>query len=180
MNSPGGFRWAALVPDSIVRNLATCGRLGYLGKAPGTNGSVVGILLYTVFFHGMPLVGQLTLILALTLFAVVVCDEAERRLGKRDPGEIILDEVVAVPVVFMGLNSVMMATGYVWLYMLVGFGLFRLFDIAKPFGISRLQHLPGGRGVVADDIAAGVAAAVVLRLGLWGLFQAGVVTWPST
>jgi phosphatidylglycerophosphatase A len=61
----------------------------------------------------------------------------------------------------------------VWIYMLAGFALFRLFDILKPFGIGRLQRHPGGIGVVLDDLAAALATNLVLRLGLLGLAMAG-------
>lgn len=180
MSQQPGIPWLAFFPSSIIVGAATLGRVGYWGKAPGTNGSVAGLLLYTVAFHPLSFLGQLLLLVVLSALAVVICGEAEVRMFKRDPGEIILDEVVAVPLVFLGLNTVMAATGYVWLYMLVGFALFRFFDILKPLGINRLQALPGGRGVVYDDLAAALAAALVLRLGLIGLEASGLIVLPNT
>lgn len=179
MTGPSKYPWMALVPSSVVVNLATIGPVGYWGKAPGTNGSVVGLLLYTVAFHGLPLALQLLLAGALAYLAVIFCDEAERRLFKQDPGEIILDEIVAVPIVFLGLNVTMAQTGHVWAYMLAGLVLFRVFDILKPFGIKRLQNLPGGLGVVVDDLVAGLASAVVLRLILWGLVAGELLSAPA-
>lgn len=169
------YPWMAFLPSSIVLNVATIGPVGYWGKAPGTNGSIVGLLLYTVAFHGLPLMLQLVLAAVLGYVAVVFCDEAERRLFKEDPGEVILDEVVGVPLVFLGLNVTMAQTGHAWAYMIVGFVLFRVFDILKPFGIDRLQNLPGGQGVVVDDLVAGLASAAILRIMLWGLVASEIV-----
>ena len=152
------------------------GPVGYWGKAPGTNGSVIGVLWYTVFFHNLGFFGQVILGLVSVVLAVVICDEAEVRMQKHDPGEIILDEVVAIPFVFMGLADTMARTGYAWIYLLVGFALFRLFDIAKPLGISKLQQFPGGKGVVYDDIAAGIASALLMKCGLWAGVALGWIT----
>jgi phosphatidylglycerophosphatase A len=169
------YPWLGFLPSNLVNGLATIGPVGYWGKAPGTNGSVVGLLVYTVFFHHQPFVMQVLLAAVFIWIGIIFCGEAERRMFKRDPGEIILDEVVAVPLVFLGLQPVMAMTGYVWVYMLVGFGLFRFFDILKPLGIAKLQDYPGGLGVMLDDLAAGIAAAVTLRLILWGLAAGGVI-----
>ncbi len=105
----------------------------------------------------------------LTYLAVAICDTAERRLQMRDPGMIVLDEVIAVPLVFLGMNEYF-AQYEGWMLLLAGFVLFRIFDIAKPFGISKLQNLPGGLGCVVDDLAAGVASCIVLHLILHFFF----------
>lgn len=157
------------LPDRAILMPCTCGPVGYWGKAPGTNGTALGIALYTVVFFQLSLVGEVLLLALLIAAAILLCDEAERRLQKRDPGEIIIDEVVAVPLCFLGLNQQMLESGYAWLYMLAGFGLFRLFDVLKPFGISKLQKYPGGVGVVLDDLAAAVATHIVLRLFAFAL-----------
>ena len=85
----------------------------------------------------------------------------EKILGKEDPKEVILDEFVAQPLVFLAIPF--SKQGMEMLLLLgAGFALFRLFDILKPRGISRLQSLSGGLGVVADDIAAAGAAGLCL------------------
>lgn len=173
MKDPFQYPWLGFIPSPVVNALATIGPIGFWGKAPGTNGSVVGLLVYTVFFHHLGLLGQLFLGALIVWVGIIFCGEAERRMFKHDPGEIILDEVVAVPLVFLGLQPVMSYTGHVWAYMIVGFALFRLFDIAKPFGIARLQRYPGGLGVVADDLGAALASAITLRLILWALSASG-------
>ncbi|NBD38276.1 MAG: phosphatidylglycerophosphatase A [Verrucomicrobia bacterium] len=164
-----------MLPDRTVLGICRCGPLGTVRKGPGTVGSLGGLALYTLFFFPLGLFGQLLLLLPLIGLAIPFCEEGERRLGKRDPGEIVLDEVVAVPLCFLGLSGAIHATGMVWLYMLLGFGFFRLYDILKPFGINRLQRYTGGLGVVLDDLGAAVAtnATLVLflfafRVGGWG------------
>ena len=163
------FPWVRFLPTNIVVNLATLGPLGLVKKGPGTVGSVAGIALYAVFFHrAMPL--EYLLLSALFFYlAVAFCDEAERRLQMRDPGRIILDEFIAVPLVFFGTNGPrgLMAQHDGWPVLLAGFVIFRLFDIFKPLGISKLQNFPGGLGCVLDDVAAAAASCVALHLLLY-------------
>lgn len=164
---------ARFLPDFIVKALCTCGPIGYLGKAPGTNGTLVGLAIYTILFFPQHLVGEILIVVLTVGAAIILCGEGEKRLQKRDPGEIILDEVVAVPICFLGLKTQMIDSGFVWLYMIAGFVLFRLFDIVKPLGIRRLQKYPGGLGVVLDDIAAAIAVNVTLRLFAYAFAQGG-------
>ncbi len=93
-----------------------------------------------------------------TLFAIRVAGEAEKLLNTKDPGCIVIDEIAGMMVTFLGLPFDMVTA-------LAGFLLFRVFDILKPFPIRLLERrLPGGLGVVMDDVAAGVCANVVLRI----------------
>jgi len=163
------FPWTQFLSTPVVVNLATLGPLGLVKKGPGTVGSVAGIALYCVLFHNATPLGYLLLMALLTYLAVAICDTAERRLQMRDPGMIVLDEVIAVPLVFLGMNEYF-AQYEGWMLLLAGFVLFRIFDIAKPFGISKLQNLPGGLGCVVDDLAAGVASCIVLHLILHFFF----------
>ena len=149
------------LPDAWVVGLATAGRVGRMGKAPGTSGSIIGLLLYASLFHPLPVWAQVGLAGLLAWMAIHICTEAERRLQMHDPGMIIIDEIVAQPIALIGLAPYMAQSAHPWIHPLAAFALFRLFDIAKPFGIRRLQALPGGWGVVADDLAAGIAAAAV-------------------
>lgn len=164
------------LPGKLVTGLCTCGPVGYWGFAPGTNGSVVGILLYTALFFQLSLMQELIAIVVLAIVAVLLCDEGERRLQKRDPGEIILDEVIAVPLCFFGMKGQMLESGFAWIYLIAGFFIFRAFDVVKPFGIHRLQKYPGGLGVVLDDLAAAVATNLTLRLLA---FAAAFGNWDS-
>ena len=156
------FPWTRTLPTHLVVNLATLGPVGYL-KAPGTWGSVAGIGWYTVVFSQLdPLIALLVIALSIYI-AVGICGEAEIRLQKRDPREIILDELVAVPVCFIGIS--LLDYPQPWLIALLGFILFRFFDILKPLGIKHLQDLPGGTGVVMDDIAAAFVTCIILHIG---------------
>ena len=160
------FVWALPIPTNVVVNLATLGPVGRIKKAPGTWGSVAGLLLYTVCFHHSGFLGYILLAGLLAYLAIGFCDEAEKRLQMRDPGMIVLDEFVAVPLVFFGMGGSdgLVAEHGGWPVLLGGFALFRLFDVLKPLGIRSLQNFPGGVGCVVDDLAAGVASCVVLHL----------------
>jgi phosphatidylglycerophosphatase A len=156
-------RWAARLPRSLVVNFATLGPLGQRLPAPGTWGTVAGLLYALLFFRGLRWEVTLVWSCLAAWIAVAICGEAERRLGQRDPGKIVLDEFVVVPLVFMGARSASTGVWPEWAMWLTGFALFRLFDILKPFGIARLQRWPGGWGVVADDFAAALAACAALH-----------------
>jgi phosphatidylglycerophosphatase A len=165
-----GFAWVNRLPAPVVVHLATLGPVGHWGRAPGTNGSVVGLLYYWLVFSGgvfpapSPAAAAL-LVLATLYLAIVFCDAAEIRLGLRDPGFVILDEVVVIPLCFPGVLPAAAARGWpLWAVLLAGFALFRFFDILKPLGIKKLQDLPGGLGVVVDDIAAALATCAVLNV----------------
>ncbi len=162
MNHPA-FLWVTTLPSNVVLAAATLGPFGHWRKAPGTIGSALGILLYTVLFYPLGPLGELLLSLFLVYLAIGICGEAEKRLWRQDPSEVILDEFVAIPFCFLGLKQ-FMYPGNMWMYMLAGFLLFRFFDILKPFGINRLQRLEGGIGIVADDIAAALATCLCLHL----------------
>lgn len=163
------------LPDSWVLGAARCGPVGQWGRAPGTSGSIIGLLLYVGLISNLTLFGQVVLMSLFTLVAIGVCDEAERRLSKRDPGEVIIDEVIAQPLVFLGFPASLMGSWWSLGALLLGFGLFRLFDIWKPLYIGRLQSMPGGLGVVADDLAAAGAAWIVLHAVLLYLMRTGLI-----
>jgi phosphatidylglycerophosphatase A len=110
-----------------------------------------------------PLLAAAALLLAAG--AVAVCGEAERRLGLRDPGCIVLDEFVAMPLCFLGWQKLAAIVPVYWVWIL-GLFLFRLLDIFKPLGIRWLQELPGGWGVVVDDLAAAMGACLLLHVGI--------------
>jgi phosphatidylglycerophosphatase A len=155
--------WLQLLPSRYVIAIATLGPVGRVRKGPGTAGTAVGLVWFTLFFYHGNLLSYLLLGGFSIWFAIALCGEAEVRLGKSDPSEVVLDEFVAVPFCFLGLHPYLL-DGRGWAVVLAGFVLFRLFDIAKPFGIARLQKLPGGAGVVVDDLAAAVATCLCLHL----------------
>ena len=158
--------WMRRLPEGLVVGPATLGPLGRRLPAPGTWGSLAGLLYFAACFRQAGSGGILLASLIGGYLAVLWCGEAEVRLGRSDPGEVILDEFVAMPLCFLGWRELAPA-GPAWLVLLAGFGLFRFFDIAKPLGIARLQDLPGGWGVVADDYAAALAACGSLHVLAW-------------
>ncbi len=159
--------WPRLLPDRVVLGLATLGPVGRRLRAPGTWGSVAGLLYFTVFFYPLDTAGLLLLSAAGAYLAVAFCGEAAFRMRRKDPGEVILDELVAMPLCFLGWRDLAAQGWPNWAIFLGGFALFRLYDIAKPFGIRRLQNWPAGWGIVADDIAAALASCFTLHLGAW-------------
>jgi phosphatidylglycerophosphatase A len=151
------------LPDWFVNGVATVFFLGKIGPAPGTLGALAGTVFYAlVLQEASPSTGFWTL-LALLVAGVPFCGEAEKRMGKRDPGCVILDEFAVMPIVFLGIAF----PAGIWANLAVlaaGFGLFRFFDIKKPLGIDRLQDLPGGFGIMADDILAALYSCALLHI----------------
>jgi len=158
--------WPQVLSSRLVIACATLGPLGRRLPAPGTWGSLAGLLYFLIGYEragiGATLVGSAVA----AYLAVGLCGEAEVRMRRHDPGEVVLDEVIAIPLCFLGWRTLLGAAPP-WALLLAGFALFRLFDIVKPFGIKRLQALPGGWGVVADDVAAALAACATLHVGVW-------------
>jgi phosphatidylglycerophosphatase A len=160
-------QWPRRLPAKFVTAVATLGPLGMKLPAPGTWGSLAGLLYFAVFFRHARWEVVFAWTVLGSLLAVALTGEASRRLGKKDPGEVNLDEFIVMPLVFLGWRSGYAATWPEWAALLAGFGLFRLFDILKPLGISRLQRWPNGWGIVADDFAAALAACGSLHLLTW-------------
>lgn len=136
---------------------------GYSPFAPGTAGAIVGVLVILLLHQipGLhdPQVFFFTL-LALTIFCCVLgaysTDKLEPLWGK-DPSRVVIDEVIGVWIGMFGLPVT-------WQWLLAAFVLFRFFDIAKPLGIRKLEAIPGGWGVMLDDVLAGVYTLIVLQL----------------
>lgn len=160
--------WPRFLPTQLVMAFATVGPVGRIRKAPGTWGSVAGLLYFTVFFVHQSTLGTLFFGAAGVYLAIAMCGEAEFRLGRRDPSEVVLDEFVSMPFCFLAWPSLLVVAPP-WAIFLTGFGLFRLYDILKPLGIARLQNLPDGWGVVADDVVAAFATCATMHLiaALW-------------
>ena len=154
--------WPRFLPTRIILGAATLGPLGRKLPAPGTWGSLAGLMYFTVFFYPMGTLGTILWSLPALYFAVAFCGEGEFRMARRDPGEVILDEFVVMPLCFLGWRA-LLPLAPAWAIFLAGFGLFRLYDITKPFGIKKLQDWPAGWGVVVDVVAAALATCATLH-----------------
>ncbi len=126
--------------------------------APGTVGSVLGVLLAWLTL-GLPTGVQAGIGAALVLAGIWLCGESARRIGVHDHSGIVWDEIAAMYLVLFWLPF----EALTWI---AGFALFRLFDIWKPWPISDLDHrMKGGAGIMLDDLVAALYAAVLLALG---------------
>lgn len=123
--------------------------------APGTAGTVVGVLLY-LLVKGLGTAGYLAAAAAVIVIGFWTAGRAEVLLGKKDAQSIVIDEIAGY-LVAMSLVS----SG--WGFIVAGFLLFRFFDIVKPWPLKRLQDLHGGAGVMLDDIGAGIYANAFLQ-----------------
>lgn len=146
----------------LARGLATVGGLGDRLPAPGTTvGSLLAVVVFFILLRvagpvAMP--AAVTVLIALLPVAVVACGAEAARRGVGDPGAVVLDEVagqwLAHTIVLVAGGAPLSAGG-----LALSFLLFRAFDVVKPWPIRMLEGLPGGWGIVADDLAAGIAAA---------------------
>ena len=169
------------IGDYAALAIATCG-VGYFPIAPGTMGSLVGVGLYlllwravlrvdlaldatdfsrayTVWTPSFFLMWTLPLFtIGLSLVGIWAASRAERLMGKKDPSEVVIDEVAGQLVTFMFVPAYFLHAPMI----LTGFILFRAFDIIKPYPIRRVEGLHGGLGIVGDDIVAGLYAGAAL------------------
>ena len=148
-------RWAVWI--------ATSGGVGFCPLAPGTAGSLVGIAVLVVLLFlpvSKPISFGLLMVLLATIVGVGVwaAGRAEEFFQRKDPGPVVIDEVAGQLVTFLAWPQ----TSWEWL--VGGFLTFRFFDIVKPFPARRLEHLPGGWGVMLDDVVAGAYSLGLLYL----------------
>jgi len=154
--------------NSAARAVATWFGCGLSPLAPGTVGSLGAILPAVALQAVVPLNGAEIGVCGVLMFfpAVWAADVTARRMGAKDPQAIVVDEVVGQWITMAGAAHLNW-THLNWKSWAAGFLLFRAFDITKPFPIRRLESLPGGMGIVADDALAGIYAALVLFLMGW-------------
>ena len=136
---------------------------GYLPKAPGTWGSLVGLLLFFLL-HTLTLQIYLAVVAGIFVLGTFAAGEAEKIMDRKDPGLVVIDEIV-------GILITMIAIPATPLTMALGFILFRIFDIWKPFPIRLIdQRFHGGLGIMLDDIVAGIFSLVILQVLVRFLF----------
>jgi phosphatidylglycerophosphatase A len=140
--------------------LATFFGVGYLPWAPGTWASLVALPIAWCVGTFAGWEALLAVALLLTFAGIWACDRHARSTGLKDPSECVIDEVAGqllacVPLVMTAHMTTVLAV-------FLAFAVFRFFDIVKPWPIARLEHLPGGAGVMADDVLAGIIAALLV------------------
>ena len=163
---------------NMKRMLTSCFGLGRLPMAPGTWGSLPPVIIFGLMcYFGASSALITNIMAALVLAGGFVCVQyapaAIAATGKNDPREVVADEFAgqAVPFLFSPFLAMETATNLqILVITFVGFVLFRLFDISKPWPIRKLEKYPAGWGILADDLLAGVFAWIVLQICIRFLF----------
>jgi phosphatidylglycerophosphatase A len=144
-----------------ARALSTVFGIGYLRPGPGTWGATVTVFLwYIVGQHvavNMRLFALTSIAAAITALAIPAATRAAQFFGEKDPSQIVIDEVA-------GQLFAMFAVPVRWPCLLLSLIAFRAFDIIKPWPVRAIERLPGGSGIVLDDVAAGLYALIAVQL----------------
>ncbi|MBE6305187.1 MAG: phosphatidylglycerophosphatase A [Bacteroidales bacterium] len=156
----------------LPRLIATSLGVGYLPKAPGTWGAILGIILWLPLYLWTSPIVSLTVTLvatiALTVAGTWASNVSEKYWGK-DPVIACVDETVGQ---WLSLAPVMAVSISPWWEILLSLALFRFFDIYKPLGIRAMEKLPGGYGMMADDLLAGLySALIILAINYFWIWQ---------
>ncbi len=140
-------------------NIATLGPVGKIPVAPGTWGSLVAVIIWWLILSRLKPFWYWTVMLITTMIGIWSAEQAEKELGE-DAGEIVIDEVLGqwliLAVCSRNLCSIILA-----------FLIFRILDIWKPFPIRKSQNLPGGTGIIIDDVLAGAYGIVLMWIFCW-------------
>lgn len=142
--------------QKAIKFLASGFGSGLAPIAPGTFGTLAGVPICLLCLP-LPWFFRLLVVLALMALAVYVSGRAEEIYSKKDDQRIVIDEII-------GFQVTMLPVTITILHLCAGFVLFRVFDILKPFPLNNLQRLPGGWGVVLDDVGAGIYAGALMLL----------------
>ena len=142
--------------EKVITFLACGFGSGLAPLAPGTAGTLAGVPICLLCLP-LPWFLRLLVVLALLVFSIYVAGRAEEIYQKKDDQRIVIDEII-------GFQVTMLPVTITALHLCAGFVLFRIFDILKPFPIKNLQMLPGGWGIVLDDVGAGIYAGVAMLL----------------
>ncbi len=138
--------------------IATVGKAGYSRFAPGTVGSAVGLAIYLAMYYvGLDAVMQVALTVLVTAGGVWAASEAARQFQQEDPSQVVVDEVA-------GQMVTLVLTGVSLKGALIGFLLFRVLDILKPWPAGRIERLHGGIGIVGDDVVVALFGNAILQV----------------
>lgn len=143
--------------DKVCYYLATIFGLGKSPIGPGTAGSLFALGLVGLWFPAHPGL-QLAWVLVASIGGMLVCGPVIAFTGKKDPSEVIIDEVAGMFLTFLWLPSLpLWVLGF-------GFVLFRFFDITKPWLVGKAEKMPGAAGIMLDDLVAGIFANLILHI----------------
>jgi len=141
---------------------ATCGGLGRVPAAPGTFGALLGALVAAgLAAAALPPGAEAAALVAANLVGIPLCTRGARLLGRGDPGQIVYDECASLPLALL----VVPAAARTPAVLAAAFVLHRIFDVNKPFPLRRLERLPRGLGIMADDWGAAGYVAACLAIG---------------
>lgn len=138
--------------------LATAGGAGFAPIAPGTAGSLVGVVAYLLTAH-WPAVSQVLVVALVTIAGTWAASVAAEHFGRHDPGQVVIDEVA-------GQWVTLLMTGVGPAGAIAGFVLFRVLDVTKPWPARRLESLPAGLGIMADDVMVALYGNVLMQIGV--------------
>ena len=141
--------------------IATLGTIGRFSRMPGTLGSFAACAVWLAC-GGLPWWA----IAAVAVVGTVAADKYEKAAERTDPGEVVVDEAVGYWI---------SAYGFGQSYAIVALFLFRIIDITKPFPIKKTEKLPGGIGIMTDDMLGGLMVNLLIRLIHWFFFEGGLV-----
>jgi len=148
--------------DTLLLNYARVWPAGLSPVAPGTCGSLVAIVLGPFVFMPLPMWGRVLALLFVLVTGTIASSRAEQILGKKDPSEVVIDEVLGQWIAILPFAVL------AWWEYVAAFVLFRFFDILKPWPVRQLEGIGGGFGIMIDDAAAGVYALLcMLLLHFW-------------
>jgi len=140
--------------------VASFGYVGFFPFAPGTAGSLAGLALFAfIRWIGVPAI-ELGAIVAVFAIGIWAASGTEVALGRKDPGVVVIDEVLGM-LITLALLPVSIPG------VILGFLLFRVLDVIKPYPAAQFEHLHGGLGIMADDAVAGLYSHLLLRLCVW-------------
>jgi phosphatidylglycerophosphatase A len=140
--------------------LSTFFGAGYFPVAPGTFASLVAALLYKYLLVQLNVLFYAALIVLIFFVGVMTSGVFSKALGQKDPRKIVIDEVCGQFIAYVFVPGQ-------WSNVLLGFFLFRVFDVIKLYPIRKLENLPGGWGIMADDVLAAIYSAILVHVYLW-------------
>lgn len=142
------------MPKSLNKLIATFFYVGYFPLIPGTAGSIAGVLVY--FLVKDNILAYILVLAALLILGFLASEKTEELMARKDPPCVVIDEVCGM---LLGL----LFLPYNFKLVIIGFFIFRLLDTLKPYPVGRLEKLPGGLGIMLDDLAAGLYTNLILQ-----------------